>query len=220
MRAPDERTVRRVRAALLRWYALRGRRFPWRKPRASRYLLVLSEVLLQRTRAEAVGQYIAAFRQRHSSWTAIAGMSLRQIAKELMPLGLWRQRAVRLSSLAKAIRANGGRFPSFRTNIESLPGVGQYVANAIELFVFGRPRPLLDSGMARLLERAFGRREKADIRYDDGLQTVAQRIVASKHARDLNWAILDLAATVCRPRLPLCERCPLGSLCDFNRRKR
>ena len=107
-----------------------------------------------------------------------------------------------------------GRLPSSRAEIESLPNVGQYVANAIELFGYGRERPLLDSGMARVLERFYGPRRLADIRFDPYLQALAHRVVADKAARETNWAILDLAAMICRMK-PKCNVCPLQSKCRF-----
>jgi A/G-specific adenine glycosylase len=113
-----------------------------------------------------------------------------------------------------------GRFPQNRLEIETLPGVGQYVANAIVMFAHGGHEPLLDSGAARVLERHFGPRTRADIRYDPYLQRLAKLIVQSRKAPRLNWALLDLAATVCRIRAPLCAECPLSLTCvDYAARR-
>jgi A/G-specific adenine glycosylase len=106
-----------------------------------------------------------------------------------------------------------GRFPSDRADIEALPGIGQYIANAIQLFCHKLPRPLLDVNMARVLERVFGTRKLADIRYDPFLQDLAGRFVRSKMSARLNWAILDLAATICLARNPCCRNCPLAVMC-------
>jgi len=94
-----------------------------------------------------------------------------------------------------------------------LPGVGQYVANAIVLFAHDGREPLLDVNAARVLERHFGGRRLVDIRYDPYLQHLAKSIVRSDQAISLNWALLDLAATICRIKLPLCEQCPLAVTC-------
>jgi A/G-specific adenine glycosylase len=91
--------------------------------------------------------------------------------------------------------------------------VGEYVANAVCLLCHGTPAPLLDVNMARVLERAFGARETSDIRYDPWLQALSRRVVQHAKARDLNWAILDLAATVCAARLPRCAECPVHKFC-------
>ena len=102
---------------------------------------------------------------------------------------------------------------SKRIDIEELPGVGQYIANAILLFCHGEAQPLLDAGMARVLERVFGSRKLADIRHDPYLQGLAFEIVQCEKAREINWAILDLAATTCLVRKPRCDECPIFSMC-------
>ena len=106
-----------------------------------------------------------------------------------------------------------GRFPRDREAIEALPGIGQYIANAVLLFCHGQPQPLLDVNMARVLERVFGPRKLADIRYDPYLQELARNVVRCKTSAKLNWAILDIAATVCLLRNPCCSECPLTSVC-------
>ena len=105
--------------------------------------------------------------------------------------------------------------PSTRYQIEELPGVGQYIANAIELIRFGIARPLLDVNMARVLERYFGPRELADIRFDPYLTSLAQAVVDCETPLLLSWAILDLGATVCTSRAPRCASCLLASECNY-----
>jgi A/G-specific adenine glycosylase len=69
--------------------------------------------------------------------------------------------------------------------------------------------------MARVLERYFGERKKADIRYDPYLQSLAKRIVNHVYSKEINWAILDIAALICRARNPLHEKCPLREHCIY-----
>ena len=110
---------------------------------------------------------------------------------------------------------NNDRFPKTRGSIESLPGVGQYIANAIFLLCHGEPQPLLDGSMARVLERVFGPRKLADIRYDPYLQKLSLRIVQCKMPREINWAILDIAYSVCTSKNPLCKECPASKICEY-----
>ena len=112
-----------------------------------------------------------------------------------------------------------GKFPSNRPDIESLPGVGQYIANAICLFALEQSEPLLDVNMARVLERCFGPRRLADIRYDPSLQQVARIIVTGPKSIQINWAILDLASLVCTRKNPACVRCPLLTTCAEGQRR-
>jgi A/G-specific adenine glycosylase len=112
------------------------------------------------------------------------------------------------------MKARRGRFPYTREDIEPLPGIGQYIANAVLLFCHGEAQPLLDANMARVLERYFGPRRLADIRYDPYLQVLAKRVVSCGDPISMNWAILDFASFVCALR-PKCEACPLKEACMF-----
>jgi A/G-specific adenine glycosylase len=107
----------------------------------------------------------------------------------------------------------GGRFKFSSLELEKLSGFGQYVTNAALLLSGTEPAPLLDEGMARVIERCFGRRKLADIRYDPYLQDLARAVVAEPDAIRKNWAILDIAALICRPRNPKCSICPVVSIC-------
>ena len=93
--------------------------------------------------------------------------------------------------------------------------MGQYVANAILLFRFKEPQPLLDENMARVLERYFGRRKHSDIRRDTYLQTLAKSVVEAGDPVNINWAILDFAALVCARSNPRCCECPIAHSCTY-----
>lgn len=207
-----------VRRALLHWFESSRRSFPWREQEASLYQLVLAELLLQRTRAEMVASFFDSFITRFPTWKAIASSTVEDIGELLKPIGLWRRRAKSLFALAKEMVARGGEFPRKRAEVESLPGVGQYIANSILLFSAGKEEPLLDVNMARVLERLFGPRKLADIRDDPHLQSISRAIVRGKQAACVNWAILDLAAIVCTIRNPLCDKCPVRKHCQFGNR--
>lgn len=108
-----------------------------------------------------------------------------------------------------------GKLPEDRTDLESIPFIGQYIANAIELIIHNKPSPLVDVNMARLLERYFGERKMADIRYDPYLQKLSLRIVSNEKSKEMNWAILDYAAIVCKAQKPLCTACELRIKCLY-----
>ena len=184
------------------------------------YRAIVAEMLLQRTRAETVAAHYTGFIEEFPSWRVLFGVSLDRLERHLKPMGLWRRRATSLKGLAKEMSRRNGRFPTSREELEQLPGVGQYIANSILLLCHRQPAPLLDVNMARVLERVFGPRKLADIRYDPYLQSLAQRIVQCRFPREINWAILDLAATVCVPRQPRCDECPANSVCSFRRDSR
>lgn len=211
------RRMRAFRRRLLAWYVVHGRRFPWRRTNEPSYRMIVAEVLLQRTRAETVAAFYSTFFRRFPSWRRLGAAQPWQLERFLRPLGLWRRRADTLVRLASAINARRGRLPREREEIEGLPGVGQYVANAVQLIRWRIPAPLLDVNMARVLERYFGPRCLADIRYDPYLQSLAWRLVDDGDSLSTSWAILDLGAMVCMRRLPRCGACPLRRGCSHAR---
>jgi A/G-specific adenine glycosylase len=202
------------RQKLLTWFHLQGRNFSWHEPGKSTYEILVAEILLQRTTAAKVAQAYNAFLKRYPSWNSLAHTSPEDLQEHLKPLGLWLQKALVFQSLAQAIEERDGSLPVSRAELEQLPGIGQYIANAVLLAFYKRPEPLVDVNMARVLERFFGSRKLADVRYDPYLQTLARRVVNTEHSLQLNWAILDLGALVCKSGTPLCLQCPLRVKCD------
>lgn len=212
---PSSTSITEFREKILEWFTSNGRDFPWRKNSATHYQLILAEVLLQRTRAEAVKLFWPSFIETYPSWKELSKASEAELQERFKPIGLWKRRAASLYLLAQEMNKRRGRFPKDADEIESLPGIGQYIKNAILLFCHGDPNPLLDSNMARVLERYFEPRLLADIRDDPYLQSLARKIVNCREAILINWAILDLAAQVCQIKKPSCSECCLKASCRY-----
>jgi A/G-specific adenine glycosylase len=176
---------------------------------------VLSEILLQRTRAEMLAPFFRGFVQEFQCWEDIAKLSVSELECVLRPIGLSKQRAPRIHSLAVILANNGGELPNSVAKLQELPAIGQYVAYAIQVYRGNSRLPLLDASMARVIERCFGPRQRADIRYDPGLQETAQRLVDCDRSIEMSWAILDLAALICKSKSPDCDSCPLTQQCRF-----
>lgn len=173
---------------------------------------------MQRTRAETVGKYFGHFMEAYPHWERIAEADLAQLSNILRPFGLWNRRAISLSALARDLVSRDQVWPNSRDELELIPAVGQYLASAVLLFRHEMPEPLLDSGMARVLRRYFGLEIQAvDIRYDALLQLAARDVLRLGNPKEINWAILDLAALICKPTKPLCRGCPLRARCDFKK---
>lgn len=206
--------IANFRRVLLVWFRANGRSFPWRERSSTTYRLTIAEILLQRTQAEVAKRFLPKFLRAYSSWASLAREDERRLGEFLRPLGLWRRRAKSLSALAKELVKRDGRMPTRRDELETLPGVGQYIASAILLSCYRGREPLLDVNMSRVLERYFGPRKLADIRYDTYLQRLSREVISVGDPRILNWGILDFGALICRPRQPLCDRCPLASGCS------
>lgn len=189
--------------------------FPWRTGGIGSYEHVICEVLLQQTSARAVAELYPGFIQRFPNWKSLACASENEVSNSLRQLGLWRRRSATLLRLAAEMVSREDKYPQDRHELEKLPGVGQYIASAIMLFVHGEPEPLLDVNMARVVERYFGFRTMADIRYDPFLQAAARACVDGRRPQEVNWAFLDLGALVCTSRKPACDRCPLKQGCYY-----
>ena len=203
---------------ILVWFAASGRHFlPWRKSGLSPYKLVNAEVLLQRTKAETIEKFYGEFLRVFSSWNKIANSNISSLEEALHPVGLYKQRAKRLKNLAIEMVRLKGQFPSERAELEKIPFLGQYIVNAIELQVVDIASPLLDVNMAKLLERYFAERQLKDIRYDPYLQSLSREVVNHPASKQINWAILDFSAAVCKTIKPKCQMCPLIKNCDYYR---
>jgi A/G-specific adenine glycosylase len=188
--------------------------FYWRKKGLTNYQYIIAEVLLQRTKAETVAKFYPQFIIHYPNWKVLASSPVEDIEEYLRPVGLYRQRSKRLLNLAREMVRRNGKLPRDRQELEGIPFMGQYIANAVELVIFDQPSPLVDVNMARVLERFFGARKMADIRYDPYLQELSFKIVAHEDAKKINWAVLDFAALICKPK-PLCLICPIAIKCIF-----
>lgn len=198
---------------ILYWFDLNGRKFPWRKAGLTHYQLIISEVLLQRTKAETIAKFYEKFLKRYPNWESLDKTRISTLEKVITPIGLYRQRAASLKKLAREMIKRNGTLPNSKDEIQKLPFAGQYITNAILLLIKKTSAPLLDVNMARVLERYFGERELADIRYDPYLQDLSKRVVNHKESKKINWGILDFAANVCQAVRPKCKNCLLRKNC-------
>ena len=210
----DREIVRR----LLSWFDDYGRQLPWRHSTMEPWQVLVVEILLQQTRAERIGAFVPAFLNDFPSLRALAETDEPTLAGRLATLGLQNRRAGRLVALAGVLLARGGQIPNSKPELESLPGVGPYVAAAYMSTVLEQPEPMVDVNMARLIERLYGPRTLADIRYDPHINGIAQRLIhLAARPKEFNWAVLDLGAAHCTARSPSCVGCPLLEVCPFGR---
>lgn len=207
--------IQYLQRQLLRWFEENHRVFPWREDRATKYEQIVSEILLQRTKAETVAKYFNTFFSKYPDWNALAHAPLEELEEMMRPLGLYRHRAKRLYKLGEDIRRRGGNIPQTSNELHDSGFIGLYVTNAFELFILRNRKPLLDVNMSRLLKRYFQPGEFIDVRHDKEIQALANDIIEVRRCKELNWAILDYAALVCKSRNPLCEECVLNKYCKF-----
>lgn len=199
---------------LLKWWTKNQRKFPWRNTRDP-YKILISEILLHRTRAEQVVPIYCEFIVKFPTIKHLSIAGLDDIKKLLYPLGLhWRTKL--LHNMAIVItKKYGKRISSARKELESLPGVGHYIASAVRCFAFGYPEPLLDTNTVRILGRMFGIRITDGSRRSRCFQKLSQSILDRKKSREFNYAMIDLGAIICKPKEPLCKVCPLNRMCKL-----
>ena len=186
---------------LLIWYRHNRRPFPWRATKDP-YALLVSEVMLQQTQAARVVPYYEAFLARFPDAQTLAAAPPRDVLKAWSGLG-YNRRALSLQAAARVVAATG-----WPEDLTELPGVGPYTAAAVGSFAWDRAQAAIDTNARRVIERFDGARYAP--RALDGRAAV---LLPPGRAADFNQAMMELGATVCRPRAPRCERCPLRDGC-------
>jgi A/G-specific adenine glycosylase len=215
----DTARVRTVRRRLLAWFRSDRRDFFWRESATSPFGVLISEILLCRSRAESVELVVRRLLARFPSPAALTRASPRSVERILYPLGLHRTRARLIVRCARhLVEQHGGQVPKDLRALMSLPYVGRYAASSVACVSFGRRLPVLDANVARVYQRLFSLPPLA-VRVTDAkhLWALAGAMLPRKGVREYNWAILDLGGTICKPRNPGCGRCPLAAACDESR---
>jgi A/G-specific adenine glycosylase len=164
--------------------------------------------MLQQTRVETVVPYFHDFLERFPTPVALAAAKEDEVLAAWSGLGYYR-RARSLHSGARAVvERYAGRVPSTAEELLAIPGVGRYTAGAIASIAYGRPEPVLDGNVRRVLCRL-----RAADGSDRALWQLASKLVLGRDPGLLNQALMELGALVCTPRKPACSKCPLRSLC-------
>lgn len=195
-------------SAVLDWANHGTRSFPWRGDR-NPYRVTIAEILLQQTRAENVAAIFDDFVGTYPNWSALARAALGELETRLRPLGLQRRRAAGLLALAQEVTRRGGGLPATSQELSELPAIGQYISRAIATQISAERCAAVDVNVARVLERVFGPRTLADIRYDPYLQTLALDLASGMKGSRYLFALLDFASAICTARNPRCDSCPM-----------
>lgn len=203
-----------VRQRLVTWAADHLRGYPWRQPDTHPYNILVAELLLKRTTATAAARMYAPLLERYPTLNRLAMVSEDDLAHDLNPLGLSRQRARSIKKLSLALLESHGLIPTTFAELRSLPGLGDYAARAIMSFAHDVPVAVVDGNVERIFRRVFQRAIGAGASRAT-VQAVADMLLPRKRHRTFNFALLDLGALVCRPARPLCQSCPLQRLCDY-----
>ena len=175
----------------------------------------MSEVLLHRTRAEQVVPVYSRFIKRFPTPERLALSHPNQIRDITRSLGLfWRTDLLR--EMAERIQEHhNGKIPTSREELEELPGVGSYIAGAVGTFAYNRPEAILDTNTVRILSRVFHRRISDTSRRSKEFAELYSSLIDPNDPRRFNYAMIDLAAIICKSRVPLCSECPVLEHCAY-----
>ncbi|MES2119876.1 MAG: A/G-specific adenine glycosylase [Pseudomonadota bacterium] len=196
---------------LIQHYVDKFRRLPWRSPPGSPppdpYRVWLSEVMLQQTTVATVAPRFERFVTRWPTIEALAAAPDEAILREWAGLGYY-ARARNLIACAREVVELGG-FPRTAAQLRQLPGIGAYTSSAIAAIAFGEKAPAIDTNVERVMARLHGlpapkRRQ---------MERLVEAMMPADRPGDCVQAMMDLGATICRPRNPRCGECPLRTDC-------
>jgi A/G-specific adenine glycosylase len=202
----------------LRWFDANRRDLPWRRTRDP-YAIWISEVMLQQTQVSRVVDYWQRFLARFPTAHALAEAALDDVLAAWSGLGYY-SRARNLHRAAQLLVAeHDGRLPASSEELSTLPGFGRYTSGAVASIAFGEETPVVDGNVARVLCRleADGS-APGDAAREARLWKQAGELVQGERPGDLNQALMELGATVCRPSSPSCEVCPWTRDCAAHAR--
>ena len=204
---------------LLDWWDRERRELPWRaRPgrRADPYAVWLSEIMLQQTTVATVTGYYARFLARWPKVENLAAAPLDDVLAQWAGLGYY-ARARNLHACATVVASrHGGSFPRGVAALRELPGVGAYTAAAIAAIAFDEPCVAVDGNVERVISRLYALREQRPALKLE-VERRASVLLPRARAGDFAQAMMDLGATVCRPRSPDCGRCPWAEACAAQR---
>jgi len=205
-------------ADLLAWYDRHARDLPWRVGSADRaagvvpdpYAVWLSEIMLQQTTVAAVRDYFTRFMSLWPSIDALAAAPDERVMAEWAGLGYY-ARARNLLKCARLVSESGG-FPTTRSALEALPGIGPYTSAAIAAIAYDHSETVVDGNVERVMARVF----QVESPLPDSkpeLKRLAGTLTPDKRPGDYAQAVMDLGATICTPKSPACGICPWNRAC-------
>ena len=202
--------------ALLPWYRRQKRDLPWRAS-SDPYLVWVSEVMLQQTTVKTATPYFVAFVERFPTVKALAAAAEEEVLAAWSGLGYYHRARNLHRGAQHLLTHHDGVFPHTLEAALAVPGVGLYTASAVLSIAHGVPLPVVDGNVRRVLARLFALRGP-QWATDAAYYNRAEELLAREHPGDWNQALMELGATVCTPRRPLCPACPVRALCEAHAR--
>ena len=209
---------RKIQKNLLGWFDREQRDMPWRRTR-NPYPIWVSEIMLQQTQVQTVIPYFERWMKSFPTLQILARSREETVLKHWEGLGYY-SRARNLHRAAKiVIKQHKGKVPDSYDTLIQLPGIGRYTAGAILSIAFDQPVPVLDGNVKRVLSRLFVMQGNGvPSAHENRLWETSAELVPPQRPGDFNQAMMELGATVCLPKKPLCLVCPLQKSCEAQQR--
>ena len=219
MKVPDRKDISIFRRKIIKWFKKNGRAYPWRET-DDPFRILIAEMMLRRTKADQVVPVYERFLKEYPDVDSLAVAKQEALEEILYPLGLkWRTPAFRM--VAWEVREKyHSRIPETREELTSLPGVGEYVAGAMLSIAYGKKEWLVDSNIVRIFKRYFGIKTSKEGRRDKHVIEIAKIYASVRDPGRATMGILDIAALVCKPGKPDCEKCTLIDRCHYELSKK
>ena len=206
---------------ILNWYDLNKRKLPWRKnvsQSKKHYYTLVSEFMLQQTQVVTVIPYFNRFINKIPNLKKLSKMPDRELIKLWEGLGYY-SRVRNLKKTAKIIISKyHGEIPNNYEDLISLPGIGNYTANAILAIAFNKSYIPLDGNIERVLKRFLYLKKNKEIQKDNLIEKKSIFGISSR-ASDYAQALMELGAMICKPKNPECSKCPISKNCKSYKKK-
>lgn len=199
---------------LLEWGYRHSPLYPWRRDTTA-YNILISELLLRKTRADKVAQVFPHFLQQFPTIHHISDSSIGHLRKVIYTLGRLKRDREIMDLARKLSEKYSGNIPYSEKDLFDLIGIqSRYTVNAIRCFAYDERVSIFDINVNRILSRVFTINFGPQPHKNENSWKLAQMLLPEKMVKEFNWALLDLGRMICTPK-PKCEICPLMTMCDY-----
>ncbi len=211
----DRHQAFEFRQELLSWYDRHRRNLPWRRTRHP-YAIWVSEIMLQQTRVATVVERFQEFLRNFPTVEALAHAREQDVLALWSGLGYYRRARMLHQAARTVVAEHGGKIPHTAAGLRGLPGIGAYTSAAIASIAFGEAIAVVDGNVERVIQRLAGWGTTTGEGKTELARKITERagqLLDGMRPGDYNQAMMELGATVCLPKKPLCLTCPVRRSC-------
>ena len=203
-----------ITTELLQWFSINKRDLPWRKTKAP-YFIWLSEIIFQQTRISQGLEYYKRFVEKYPDIFSMSAASEDEVLKLWQGLGYYSRARNMLKTARQIVENYNGTFPNDLKELLKLKGIGEYTASVILSVCFGKPYPVIDGNVNRLISRLYNIHDFIDVPTGQKqIKAKLDKLIDQIQPGNFNEAMMDFGAMVCTPQKPDCPHCPLQQYCE------